>query len=137
MDPRTLDSITSADSAYRAALLAAFGLGVPKDLGAALAHLQRAAEGGHWQAKMELAVLAGNWPLASEIIESGNKPTPQNWAQLRSTISTAAWMGIPDGRRLSEAPRIAMVNGFLPAPVCDWLILVSEPHLKRAEIFDT
>jgi prolyl 4-hydroxylase len=126
-----------ADSAYRSALLAAYGLDAPLDLRAALAHLQRAAESGHWQARMELAVLAGNGRLATEIIQSGNEIAPQDWQRLGAAIDVAAWRGIPAGRMLSEAPRIAAIGGFIPAPVCDWLILVSEPHLKRAEIFDT
>jgi hypothetical protein len=135
--PRELALQSDAESAYRAALLAAYGLGVQMDLRAALAHLQRAAERGHWQARMELAVLAGDGRLATEIIHSGEEIAPQDWAQLGAAIDVAAWQDIPEGRMLSEAPRIAAIAGFIPAPVCDWLILVSEPHLKRAEIFDT
>jgi prolyl 4-hydroxylase len=125
----------SGEAAYLMAVLSCAGMGVPPDLGASLSYLQQAAEAGNRSAQMELAALVGNWRLASEV-SSGKTARPGNWGQLRAAIDIEAWLRVPAGRILSSAPRIATVKGYLSDPMCDWLIRLGKPHLKRAEIFD-
>ena len=117
------------------AILAASGAGVPHDLGAALHHLQQAAEHGCRSSQAELAALVGNWRLVREI--AAGKALRQGMPErLRAAVDLAAWRRLPDGEAMTEAPRIAMVRGFVSAQLCDWLIRLGAPHLRPAEIFD-
>jgi prolyl 4-hydroxylase len=125
----------SAEAAYLLAVFTAAGFGVAQDLKAALAHLQRAAEGGHRLAQAELAALVGNWRLVRDI--SARKANrPDTWAQLRAAVDVAAWLRIPEGRVFSAEPRIATVKGYLSSPACDWLIALGRPVLKAAKVYD-
>jgi hypothetical protein len=117
------------------AILAASGAGVPHDLGAALHHLQQAAEEGSRPAQAELAALVGNWRLAREIA-AGKSLRPGMPGQLRAAVDVSAWQRLPPGEVFSEAPRIAVVRGFLSGQICDWLIRLGTPHLCAAEVFD-
>ena len=128
--------MNGGDSAYLLAIRSATGVEVRHDLGASLSYLEQAAQSGHRQAQMELAALVGNFRLASEI-SSGKAVPRRNWADLRAAINVKGWLTVPQGRILSSAPRIAMVERYLSAPMCDWLIRLARPYLKRAQIFDT
>jgi hypothetical protein len=124
------------DDARSLAIRAAAGAGVPHDLGAALGHLQQAAELGSLPAQAELAALVGNWRLVDEITR-GKKALRDGMAgRLRAAVDLAAWRRLPDGEVFSAAPRIAVVRGFVAAPLCDWLIRLGRPHLAPAEVFD-
>jgi hypothetical protein len=117
------------------AIRAASGAGVPHDLGAALDHLQQAAEQGSRPAQAELAALVGNWRLAREL--AAGKPLRAGMpAQLRAAVDLAAWRRLPEGEMFSAAPRIAAVRGFLSSELCEWLIRLGKPHLRAAEVFD-
>ena len=123
------------DALYLLAVMTADGIGVPQDLKASLAHLQRAAEGGHPLAQKELAGLVGNWRLARDIA-AGTAQRPDTWAQLRAAVDVAAWLQIPEGRIFSAEPRIATVKGYLSSPACDWLIALGRSNLKAAQVYD-
>lgn len=124
-----------AEAARSAAVLAACGAGVPHDLGAALAHLQAAAEQGSRAAQCELAALVGNWRLVRDI--GAGKPFPGGMAErLRSAVDLGAWQRLPQGEAFSDAPRIAVVRRFVSGEICDWLIGLGAPHLRAAEVFD-
>jgi prolyl 4-hydroxylase len=125
----------STDAAYVLAVMTADGIGVAQDLKASLAHLQRAAEGGHRLAQKDLAALVGNWRLVRDIA-AGKANRPETWAQLRAAVDVAGWLRIPDGRVFSEEPRVATVKGYLSPPACDWLIALGRSNLKGAQVYD-
>ncbi len=117
------------------AILAASGVGMPHDLGAALRHLQQAAEHGCRSSQAELAALVGNWRLVGEIA-AGKTLKDGMPERLRAAVDLAAWRRLPEGEAMSAAPRIAMVRKFISAPICDWLMRLGAPHLRAAEVFD-
>lgn len=111
--PQALEEAATAgdaDAEHQLAVLAAMGLGVPQDWGAALSRLARAAEIGHRTAERQLALLSRG-----------------------GAVDLAAWLNPPPPRMLSQGPAIFAIDGFLPAPVCDWLKdragAVAEPAL--------
>lgn len=126
----------SGEAARLLAILAASGVGMPHDLGVALRHLQQAAEHGCRPAQAELAALVGNWRLAREIV-AGKALREGMPGRLRAAVDLAAWQRLPEGEVFSEAPRIAVVRGFMSTQICDWLIRLGAPHLRQAEVFDT
>ncbi len=46
----------------------------------------------------------------------------------------AAWFGPAPGKQHHSAPRVFTVEGFLPKPVCAWLIKQSRKNLQRAPV---
>jgi hypothetical protein len=109
---------------------------VPHDLGAALAHLQAAAEQGSRAAQSELAALVGNWRMVRDI--GAGKPFPKEMAErLRAAVDVRAWQRLPEGEAFSASPRIAVVRRFVSGEICDWLIRLGAPHLRAAEVFDS
>src|SRR5690348_3963255 len=125
----------SAQQLYRSAILNSLGLDAPHDLGASLKHLEQAAQAGHRGAQTELAALVGNWRLVREL-SSAKAARKADWSRLRAAVDVAGWLRVPEGRILSPAPCIAAVSGVLSAPICDWLISVGQPHLRRADVYD-
>jgi len=134
LSPAQAAASGDAEAAYRLAVSCAMGIGAAHDLQAALQFLRQAAESGHRRAQIELAGLVGNWRLAREI-SVGKAGRKSNWRQLCAAVDIEAWLEIPQGRVLSAAPRIAAVSGYLSRPLCDRLIALGEPHLRRAEIY--
>jgi len=112
------------------AILAASGVGMPHDLGAALRHLQQAAEHGCRSSQAELAALVGNWRLVGEIA-AGKTLKDGMPERLRAAVDLAAWRRLPEGEAMSAAPRIAMVRKFISAPICDWLIRLGRRICER------
>src|SRR5437763_16747575 len=108
----------STDAAYVLAVMTGAGIGVAQDLEASLAHLQRAAEGGHALAQKDLAALVGNWRLVRDI-SAGKASRQETWAQLRAAVDVAGWLRVPEGRVFSTEPRIATVKGYLSSPTSD------------------
>ena len=121
---------------YRTAVNAAHGFKSPRDLESSLLHLQRAAELGLAAAQAELAALVGNWRLVREISSGKKAQRTETWDRLRAAVDIAAWLRVPQGQAFSLQPRIAVAKEFISAPLCDWLIRLAKPHLKRALIFD-
>jgi hypothetical protein len=123
------------EAARSLAILAASGVGVTHDLGAALGHLQQAAEQGSRPAQAELAALVGNWRLVREI--GAGKALRAGMAErLRAAVDLPAWRRLPNGEVFCEAPRMGVVRAFVSAQICDWLIRLGRPHLSAAEVFD-
>jgi len=125
----------SAQEVYRSAILNSMGIDAPHDLPASLIHLEQAAESGHRGAQTELAALVGNWRLVREL-SSTKAARKVDWSRLRSAVDVNGWLRVPQGRILSSAPCIAAVKGCLSAPMCDWLIRLGQPHLRRADVYD-
>jgi prolyl 4-hydroxylase len=130
------ESQTATDlGAYRTALGAACGIGAPPDLQASLDYLQQAAQLGLPAARAELAALVGNWRLVCAI-SAGKTSSAGTWERLRAAGDVGAWLNVPQGRVFSSEPRIAVVRRFVSAQLCDWLVQLGRPHLRRAEIFN-
>ncbi|MDB5977834.1 MAG: hypothetical protein JWR07_4594 [Nevskia sp.] len=100
----------------------------------ALDHLQRSAELGWKQAQAQLALLSADRDLATQA--SAAIPADATiWGQLRRTVDVAAWIKAPPKQSLSDAPRIRKVEHFLPAGVCNWLIMRGRSKLQRARVY--
>jgi hypothetical protein len=105
------------------AVLAAEGLGVAQDWNTALDRLTRAAALGYAPAQGQLQLLAG---------EGGT-----DWARLRAAIDVPSLLKTPPLQWHSTAPRVAVVEHFLPPAMCDWLIARAAPELQRATVFNS
>jgi prolyl 4-hydroxylase len=126
---------SDAQSEYSVAVNTAYGLDAAQDLKGALRHLQVAADLGHRPAQTELAALVGNWRLVGDI-RSGKAVPPEMWQRLRAAVDLGAWASVPDARRLSAQPRIAMLKRLISPGACDWLIELARPHLERQQTLD-
>lgn len=126
---------SDAQAEYSVALNTAYGFGAAQDLKGSLRHLQVAADLGHRPAQTELAALVGNWRLVGEI-RSGKAVPSDMWQRLRAAVDVGAWARLPEMRRLSAQPRIAMLKRLISPGACDWLIALARPHLERQQTLD-
>jgi prolyl 4-hydroxylase len=108
---------------------------VARDWRAALDHLQRSAELGLPLAQATLAALAGDWPLARNLVV-GENSCFADWASLRSSIDMIALLAVPRPSIVSASPRIATIEGFASPEVCDWLIARARGKLAPAKVYD-
>jgi len=95
------------------AVMAAAGFGQRQDWRAALGYLAQAADRGDRRAQAQIALLGP--PDAFDL---------------------AAWLTPPTPRMAFATPRVGVIDHFLPTQVCDWLMAVGRPGLKRALILD-
>lgn len=91
------------------AMMAAFGMLQPRDLGAAITLLNTSAQRGWAPAQEQLQV------LANRSIETLQAPVT--------------------ARAFAEKPRIRVIEGFATPEECDWLIERARAHLERAEVY--
>ena len=56
--------------------------------------------------------------------------------EARQLAAALAGLKPAGGDVLSQAPRIAVSPRFLPPQICDWLIGLARPRLRRAELVD-
>ena len=117
-----------ARGAYLAATIAGSTFWRARNWDQALEYLTRAAESGHEPAQSSLRILAGG--PAGDIVAS------DDWSRMRSAIDLGAWLAPPETRTIRDSPRIEVVDGFVPAVVCDWLIAQARGRLSRATIYD-
>ena len=118
-DPTPLDpvALTAAadggdgEAAHRLAVLAAMGLAVPHDWGAAFMRLEQAARLGFVPAVEQLDLLSPD-------------------------VDLDRWLAPPPPRPLSRVPAIFAVEGFLAAHVCDYLRARAEDGLEPAMVYD-
>ena len=90
---------------------AAWGVGQPRDIDAALDHLRRAAQLGWEPARRELELLRAKGDLA-------------------------AWRSAPPARIQFEKPRIAVIERFASPQECQWLIgRAASGGLQRAKVY--
>jgi prolyl 4-hydroxylase len=123
------------NAAHLAVLLSAWGLGLGQNWDRTLDFLQIAAASGHDTDKRVLAGLAGEWHVAFD--PGTGEPLPAaRCANLRTNIHIAELLKLPPTRIVSNAPRIAVINGFLVPEMCDWLIARARPNLARAKVYD-
>jgi prolyl 4-hydroxylase len=126
---------TEAQSLRSQAMRAAEGFGVAQDWNAALDCLQRAAELGNQIAQAELAALSGDWSSAHAIVAGQSLP-PSSCETLRRSIDLGRVLTPPRKTIVSASPRIAVVEAFVAAEVCDWLIERARPLLVPAQVYD-
>jgi prolyl 4-hydroxylase len=121
----TLRDAAARGSGEAAALLsvcAAWGLGQPRNIEAALDHLTRAAQLAWDPAVRELALLAR---------DSSADP-----ATLRRKVDLSSWRSAPAARVQFEKPRIVVIERFASAEECQWLIgRAASGGLQRAKVY--
>ena len=77
-------------------------------------------------------ILAGDRGLVGRVRSSGGGL----WGALRASIDLDAWRRLPERRVLCDAPRIRVVEKFVPAEVCAWLIGRGAGKFQRSMMFD-
>jgi len=92
-----------------------------------LSYLVRAANLGHETARKELLVLAEADDQAQNI---------SDWNLLRNDIRFDPWLEIPEKKSISAFSRLEVFEAFLRPELCDWLISIARPTLKRAQVYD-
>jgi hypothetical protein len=136
---RTVEAVRALEQATRAggieaptmlATLAALGVGAPHSWSSALNLLRLGAERGSSSAQGQLEALAT--PEAVAMAPSG----PERWAPLRQSVDVPAWGAPVAEQALFRSPRITRYDGYLPLPICTWLIHRGEGRLGRARVFD-
>lgn len=112
----------SGEAATLLSVCAAWGLGQPRNIEAALDHLTRAAQLGWQPACRELELLAR---------DSAADP-----ATLRRKVDLASWRSAPAARVQFEKPRIVVIEQFASAEECQWLIgRAASGALQRAKVY--
>jgi len=125
----------NAEATHLLAVLAASGVVAAQSWSDALKHLERAAELGLKRAQAELAMLAGEAPLAAAL-SAGDAPASPNWERLRKAVDVRKWIVPSQARVVSSSPRIAVAERFFSAEICDWLIQTGRPYLRPAKTND-
>ena len=121
-----------AEAAGLTAVLLGGGFYAPQSWRLALDYLQLAAQLGSPSAREQLSILADT-DLDSAASQTDDEA---HWRRLRERVDLDAWTGAPAPRSLSQAPRVAAVEGLLTHAACRWLIGQSGPRLARAEVHD-
>jgi len=99
------------------------GVGAPQDWGAALDHLEAAAQAGADSARGQLALL-------------GDIAEPDDWRALRASVRVEDWLAPSHKQVLSAVPRVVTIDDFLRPAVCEWLIARARGRTARAKVFD-
>jgi prolyl 4-hydroxylase len=129
------DKSVSAEIAHKDALHLAEGYDRPQDWNQALDRLADSARLGHTLAQATLVALNGQWVAAHAILTGQDERG--DWQALRRAIDIGAWLKTPEPRRLSNAPRVALVPEVASPELCDWLIARAREHLTPAKLYDT
>ena len=116
------------------AMMAAAGVFRLQSWDQAFDHLQRSAELGWKQAQAQLALLSTDRELATQA-SAAIPPHTAIWNQLRRSIDLAAWITAPPRQSLCDAPRIRKIEHFIPAGVCNWMIMRGRSKLQRARVY--
>jgi prolyl 4-hydroxylase len=117
-----------AESAYLAATIAGTSFWREHNWEAAFDYLLHAAREGHEPAQNSLRILASG--------PSGELNDGDDWNSMRSQIDLAAWLTPPEIQMIRETPRVQIIEKFVPAAACKWLIAQAQGRLSRATIYD-
>lgn len=138
-DPKTAISLLTAaadrgepEALAQLATLKGAGAWTPQNWGEALDLLARAAENGSERARGQLLILSGDRTL----VEQARSGRGGSWRALRAAVDLNAWLVLPERRVLCNAPRIRVVENFVPAEVCAWLIARGQGKYQRSLMFD-
>jgi prolyl 4-hydroxylase len=113
---RMLDAASRGGDGEAAAIVAvmlALGYRTDQSWTGALTYLQRAAAMGWAPAAEQMALLAPG-----------------------GRVDLAGWLAPPPARPLASSPRVAAIDGFLDAAVCDHLIGRARPRVAPAKVYD-
>lgn len=99
-----------------AATLAAAGVGRSQSWDQAIRWLAAAADAGDPDASAQIELIASAWGGAA--------------------IDLQAWLNPPARKAICEAPRLRVVEGFLPAPVCRRIVEMARPRVERATMYN-
>ena len=124
----------NGEAAALLAMMAGAGVFRRQNWDHALDHLQHAAELGWKQAQAQLALLSTDRELATQA-SAAIPPHTAIWNQLRRSIDLAAWITAPPRQSLCDAPRIRKIEHFIPAGVCNWMIMRGRSKLQRARVY--
>jgi predicted 2-oxoglutarate/Fe(II)-dependent dioxygenase YbiX len=137
-DPQTgLSLLTNAassgdaDALAQMATLKAAGAWMSQNWNEALDLLQQAAEHGSARARGQLLILGDR--VLAERARGGEGGL---WAALRASVDVKAWLTVPERRAICEAPRIRVVDAFVPVAMCDWLLARGAGRYQRSMMFD-
>jgi prolyl 4-hydroxylase len=88
--------------------------------------------------------LENRWAIARECLE---RAAERGWAPALEQLSFLGRMGAMEDPavlatpsrmvEISQSPRIALVEGFAPDEICDWLVARARPRIGRALVYDT
>jgi prolyl 4-hydroxylase len=109
--------------------------------------IESAAEAGHRDALALQALFVargidrrGNWREAMSLLAraaaAGNPRAAQQVTLLGAGFDADAWIAAPPARMQFEAPRIGVIQNFLPPDLCAWLIACARVDLQPALIND-
>lgn len=119
------------EAAVRLAVLAALGAYIEPSIDRAIALLGRSAERGWVPAQQQLGVLSIEHEHCTVAA-----PSAADWPKLARGIDVQFWLTPPSSRTLNDSPLVRAFEGFLPRPVCDWLVEQSRNRLERALVYD-
>ncbi len=115
------------EAAFLAATLASTSLWRAQNWDEAFNYLLQAAQQGHQPAQSSLRILAGG--------PAGRQIEGDNWADMRGKIDLEAWITPPAMQVIHEAPRVQVLENFMPPAACDWLIERAATRLFPATIY--
>ena len=121
-----------AEAAARIAALTALGLYRAQSWSDALRWLTLAAERGWQSARGQLIALANE---AARV--DAEDTSPNQWQHLAAKIDLAAWQTSPAARDLSVDPQVRVLEGFIGAATCHWIIEHARGRLVRARVYDS
>jgi hypothetical protein len=124
-----------AEAAARVAALTALGLYRTQSWSDSLQWLTVAAERGWELARGQLVALADDGTQAASVLAPDK--SPEHWRSLAASIDLTAWQSSPAAHDLSADPRVSVVEGFLGASVCHWIIEHARGRLVRARVYDS
>lgn len=120
-----------AEAAARMASLAALGLYCTQNWQQALRWLILAAE-RHWQPAHRQLLALANIAATTE----GAPTPPRDWSGVAADIDFARWRNAAASRELSTDPQVRVLEAFITATICDWMIARSQSCLTRARVYD-
>ncbi len=122
-----------AEAAARIAALTALGLYHAQNWSDAMRWLTIAAERGCQSARGQLIALASEAARATHAEET----SANHWQHLAAEIDLAAWQISPAARDLSVDPQVRVLEGFIGASTCHWIIEHARGRLVRARVYDS
>jgi len=123
-----------AEAAARASALAALGLHRSQNWQEALLWLVAAAQRGWQLARDQLTALAAEDAYRKNVAAPG--AAIGDWRQLAASLDLRIWGAAPAARVLSADPKVYVFEGFITAPVCEWIVGRARGRLARAQVYD-
>lgn len=130
-----------------ASVVHAAGIGVPRDLRQAVGWLVALAERGDGRAACQLGLLARSEAALSAAAQWGSahaarltagatgSPAP-DWRQVASQVDLSAFQAPVRRRQDLTEPNVWMLEGVLEPWLCDYVMAMAAPALRRGEVLD-